>query len=149
MKYIKLLLKHLFLFIIGGFAYYAAEMIYRNYSHFSMVIVGGLAFILIGLINEIMSWDTYLEEQVLIGVAWVLIVEFIAGCILNLWLKLNIWDYTNLPFNLLGQICLSYTLLWIPLVLIAILIDDFIRYIFFKEEKPRYKLAINKLIRRW
>ena len=67
-------------------------------------------------------------------------VEFLAGCILNLWLKLGVWDYSNLPFNILGQICIPFTLLWYIISPVAIILDDYLRYWFFGEEKPRYKI---------
>lgn len=140
-KNIKIL-KYIFLLLIGGLIYYTIEILFRGYSHYSMIILGGVCFILIGLINEILPWDMYIEKQILIGTISVVVLEFVAGCILNLWLGLNVWDYSDMPFNLLGQICLPFAIIWIPLVLIAIILDDNIRYYFFNEEKPRYKSYI-------
>lgn len=147
MKAIKILLKYLFLLCVGGSIYYLVEILYRRYSHYTMFAVGGICFVLIGLLNEGMSWDLCIEKQVGLGLATVLIVEFISGCILNLWLNLGIWDYSNLPFNLLGQICLPFALLWIPLIIIAILLDDSIRYTFFNEQKPKYTSHILQKIK--
>lgn len=147
MKAIKILLKYLFLLCVGGSIYYLVEVFYRGYSHYTMFAVGGICFVLIGLLNEGMSWDLCIEKQVGLGLASVLIVEFISGCILNLWLGLGIWDYSNLPFNLLGQICLPFALLWIPLIIIAILLDDSIRYTFFDEQKPKYTSHILEKIK--
>lgn len=147
MKAIKILLKYLFLLCVGGSIYYLVEIFYRRYSHYTMFAVGGICFVLIGLLNEGMSWDLCIEKQVGLGLATVLIVEFISGCILNLWLNLGIWDYSNLPFNLLGQICLPFALLWIPLIIIAILLDDSIRYTFFNEQKPKYTSHILQKIK--
>ena len=65
--------------------------------------------------------------------------EFIFGCVFNLWLHFNVWDYSNQPYNILGQVCLLYTNLWFLLSIIAILLDDYLRYKLFKEEKPHYK----------
>lgn len=144
MKILKLLLKYLCLLIIGGSIYYDIEILYRGYSHISMFLLGGICFVLIGLINEIMPWDVYIEIQTLIGAACVTVLEFITGCIVNLWLGLHVWDYSNLPFNILGQICLPFALIWIPLVFIAIILDDYIRYLYFHEEHPRYKSLILK-----
>lgn len=139
--------KYLFLFLLGGSIYYTVEVLYRGYSYLAMLIVGGLCFTLIGLINEVLEWDTYMEEQVLIGLFFTLSIEFIAGCILNLWLDLGMWDYSNMPFNLLGQICLPFALLWIPLIVAAIILDDYIRYKLFHEEKPRYRIFIYEKIK--
>lgn len=132
-------LKHLFLFLLGGSIYYSIEILWRGYSHFSMFIVGGLCFIIMGLINEVFSWELYFEYQVCIGLVAVLLFEFIAGCVVNLWLGWNVWDYSQMPFNILGQICLTYAFLWIPIVILGILIDDYVRYKLLNEEKPRYK----------
>lgn len=147
MKTIKVLLKYLFLLCVGGSIYYLIEVLYRGYSHYTMFFVGGICFILIGLLNEGMSWDLCIEKQVGLGLAAVLIVEFISGCILNLWLGLHIWDYSKLPFNILGQICLPFALLWIPLVVIAILLDDSIRYTFFDEQRPKYTSHVVQKIK--
>ena len=139
-KYIKLFLKYLFLGFIGGFTYYNIELIYRGYSHISMFLLASFLFILIGLINEFLSWDTPLFIQSIIGAIIVTVFEFITGCIVNLWLGLNIWDYSNEPLNVMGQICLPFTLIWIVLSCIAIIIDDYLRYYIFNEEKPHYKV---------
>lgn len=137
---LKLFLKHLFLFVIGGFTYLLIEILFRGYSHISMFVVGGICFVLIGLLNEIYTWEFPLWKQVVIADTTVLIIEFISGCILNLWLNLNVWDYSHLPLNLLGQICLPFALLWIPVCVFAIILDDYVRYYFFDEEKPYYTL---------
>lgn len=135
----KALCKNLFLFAIGGILYYLIEMIWRGHSHFSMFFVGGLCFILIGKINEYISWETPVYIQSILGSIITTTIEFISGCILNIWLGLDVWDYSNIPFNLLGQICLPFSVLWVFISFAAILLDDYIRYIFFGEEKPRYK----------
>lgn len=124
------------LFTIGGISYYFMEIAWRGYSHFSMFLVGGLAFILIGAINEYLSWDTLFWKQCLIATIIVLILEFISGCILNIWLGLDIWYYENL--DILHQISLPFAFVWYGLSAIAIILDDYLRYWFYDEEKPRY-----------
>lgn len=136
----KLLLKYLFLFLVGGAIYCVIELLYRGYTHPSMYILGGLCFIVCGLFNEIFEWSTPLLIQMLLSSIAITILEFITGVIVNLILHLNVWDYSNLPFNLLGQICLPFCLIWFFLSLIGIVLDDYIRYYFFNEEKPQYKL---------
>lgn len=137
-KYFETFLEYIFLFLLGGSIYYCIEIVFRGYSHFTMILVGGLCFILIGLINEVLPWETPFWQQVLLGDVIVLIIEFISGCIINLWLGLNIWDYSDLPFNLLGQICLPFALLWLPVVALAIVVDDYVKYFLGKGEKPKY-----------
>ena len=67
-------------------------------------------------------------------------VEFLVGLVVNVWLKFNVWDYSKLPYNVMGQVCLLYTNLWFFLSLPAILFDDYLRYFLLKEERPRYKI---------
>lgn len=140
MKIIQQKSKYLFLFIIGGIMYGMIEMLFRGYTHWSMVLLGGICFIFVGLINEVIPWDMPLIFQMLIGGTIITLCEFITGCIVNLWLGWNVWDYSDLPYNLLGQICLPFSILWYFISAIGIVIDDYIRYIYFDEERPRYKL---------
>lgn len=136
----KQLSKNLFLFAVGGLLYYLIEILWRGYSHISMFILGGICFVLIGLINEFYDWNMPLWKQMLIASLVVTVAEFVAGAILNIWLGLDIWDYSNSRFNLLGQISLGYSILWFFLSLPALFLDDWLRWKLFEEEKPRYKL---------
>lgn len=140
---IKSLGKLAALFLTGGLIYYLIEILYRGYSHYTMFILGGFCFICCGLINELFRWDTPLALQQLICAGIITVLEFIFGVVLNIWLGLGIWDYSSLPFNILGQICLPYSLLWFFLSLAAIILDDYMRYWFFGEEKPRYVIALR------
>ena len=103
-KFLKFF-NYLLIWLVGGFIYYMIEILYRGYSHSSMFIVGGFCLVFIGLINELYSWDMYFELQVLIGDIIVLILEFCTGLIVNVWLDLNVWDYSNMKFNVMGQVC--------------------------------------------
>lgn len=132
-------LKYTLLFITGGFAYGGLEIISRGFSHISMFIAGGICFILIGLLNEIYPWQLSFISQMVISAVIITAVEFVTGLIVNVWLKLNVWDYSDKPYNLMGQICLLNTSLWFMISPIAILADDYLRYYLLKEEKPHYK----------
>ena len=135
----KNIIKYIILFLIGGCVYYSIEIIARGFSHWTMFMVGAICFILIGAINEITP-KMPLLKQMLLSAIIITFIEFISGCILNIWLGLNIWDYSNEPFNLLGQINLKHTIYWFLLSSIGIVLDDYIRYILFKEEKPKYTI---------
>jgi len=124
---------------MGGI-YYVLEIAFRGYSHWTMFLLGGVCGVLIGLINEKFTWDTPLWKQILIGELIVLPLEFLTGCIVNLWLGWNVWDYSNLPFNILGQSSLLFVFIFMPVILLAILVDDYYRWLVMHEEKPRYKI---------
>lgn len=131
-------LKYAFLFWFGGATYVALEVLWRGYSHWTMLLLAGILFIIIGLLNEIWNWNLKFRYQVLISTAIATILELFTGLIVNVCLGWNVWDYDNVPFNFLGQICLPYTFLWIVLSAVAIILDDVLRWKFFGEEKPHY-----------
>lgn len=132
--------KHLILGTIGGLIYVLLELIWRGYSHWTMFLLGGTCFVLLGLINEILDWDTPLTLQMFIGCTVITVLEFIIGCVVNLWLGWNVWDYSDLKFNILGQISLFSSIGWYFISLVGITLDDWLRYRLFGEKKPRYKL---------
>ena len=131
-------MKRFILFVVGGAIYIVIEMLWRGYSHWAMFFVGGLCFLLVGEINEVIPWEMAFWKQMLIGGAVVTTVELCSGIILNLVLKWHVWDYSKMPFNFLGQICLPFTLAWIGLSAVAIVLDDYLRYLWFDEEYPHY-----------
>ncbi len=133
-------IRPLILFVIGGLLYLLIELVFRGHTHWTMFFVGGLCFVLVGAINEVISWETPLVIQCVIGGVIITAVEFVSGCIINLWLGWAVWDYRDMPFNLLGQICLPFSLLWVLISAVAIVVDDYVRYYLFGEERPRYKL---------
>ena len=87
----KYFIKYFILLFIGGAAYYGIEVLARGFSHWTMFIVGGICFILIGIINEITP-RIPLVRQMLLSSIIITMIEFISGCILNLCLGWNIWD---------------------------------------------------------
>lgn len=132
--------KYIALGITGGLLYVLIETVWRGYSHWTMFALGGLCFLALGLINEVLSWDTPLWKQVLIGACLITGLEFLMGCIVNLWLDWDVWDYSAMPGNVLGQICPQYFLLWLPVSLAGIVLDDWLRFWWWGEERSRYKL---------
>ena len=137
---LKAILKHAVLALCGGCVYFLIEMAWRGHSHWTMAVLGGVCFVLIGDINEFIPWNMPLVLQGAIGSGTVTLLELVSGIILNLWLGLGIWDYYNMPFNFLGQICLPFSLLWVALSVVAVILDDWLRYWLFGEDRPTYTL---------
>lgn len=143
------------LFLVGGRLYTWIEIIWRGWTHWTMFYMGGGCFVIMGILNEhILPWRMPLLWQAMISACIITMLEFIVGCIINLWLGWQVWDYSDLPFNLLGQICLYYFLLWIPISAAGIILDDWIRYLFYRcfhkffpklqaRERPHYKLIVG------
>lgn len=130
------------LFFIGGFSYVGVEFLWRGRSHWTMFIVGGLCFVLIGALNDEFTFDMSIIKQMLISSVIITLVEFLAGLLINP--NHIIWDYSQMPFNIMGQVCLPYTILWFFLSAFAIVYDDLLRWGFFGEEKPHYHLFSKK-----
>lgn len=140
----KLICKYITLLIAGGGIYVLLELIWRGRSHWTMFLLGGICFISLGMINEVIPWEMPIWQQVLIGACIVTALEFLAGCIVNLWLGWAVWDYSRLPGNILGQICPQFFVLWLPVAMAAIVLDDWLRYWWWFEERPAYNIGLTK-----
>ena len=131
MKIKNYLIKEIILLLIFGITYCGIEILYRGRTHISMLFVGGLCAVLIGMINEITP-KMNIILQMFIGAVIVTIIEFFSGYIINIILGLNVWDYSNLMFNYKGQISLIFTVIWFFLSAPVIYLDDKLRKILFK-----------------
>lgn len=118
-----------FLLLFGGVGYYCIELWFRGYSHWTMVLCGALCFLTIYRLNTHFS-NQPIVLRALLGAGFITAVEFVAGCILNLWLGWNVWDYSDMPYHLLGQICLPFFILWfllcIPVCLLCRAVHRFV-----------------------
>lgn len=121
--------KEFFIFIIFGISYFTLEILYRGYSHWTMIFLGGIVSVFIGLINEITP-NMRMWKQMFLGTILITVFEFILGYILNIKLGLGIWDYSNVPFNIMGQICLPFSFLWFVLSYFIIMLDDILKETF-------------------
>ena len=141
---IRRLSKHAVLFLLGGLIYFCIEVLWRGYSHWTMAVLGGALFVIIGGLNNWFEWEMPFELQAIIGAIAVTVAEFISGCIINIGLGLNVWDYSSMLFNLLGQICLPYSILWMGLSAVAIVADDLLRWLLFGEQFPTYHFSLQR-----
>ena len=112
----KIIKKYGLFFIIGAIGYAAIEIIWRGHTHWSMMIAGGLAFVLFSVVADKFKGKNIFVKAAICALG-VTVIEFIFGVIFNLWLKMNVWDYSYMPFNLLGQVCPAYTLLWVGMAI--------------------------------
>ena len=103
--------KNVIFFSSGGVGYGLIELIWRGRTHWTMLIAGGVCFIIFSVISEKCKKRTHICKASLCALG-VTLVELIFGRVFNLILTMNVWDYSEMPFNLFGQICLLYTLFW-------------------------------------
>lgn len=133
--------RDLILAYLGGMLYVGVELLWRGWSHPSMFVLGGVCFLLLGALNEHPATAGLpLAVQAVLGAAIVTALELLTGLLVNGLLHMNVWDYSALPLNFRGQICLLFSLLWVPLSLAAILADDVLRRLLFHEPFPPYRL---------
>lgn len=88
-----------------------------------------------------LPWEMSLLAQTVICATAITVVEFVAGVILNTWLMLDIWDYSAMPGNVMGQICPQFYLVWIALSMFGIVMLDWMRYSIEGGEHPHYRLV--------
>jgi len=129
-----------FLMATGGSIYYLIEIGFRGYSHWTMFVLGGLALLFCSFQGELMHWSEPLWLQIFRAVLFLTSLEFATGIICNKWLKIGIWDYTDQPFELWGQICLPFIVMFSGLLMLAILLGGTLLWRIFGEEKPDFHI---------
>ncbi|MGI5825275.1 MAG: putative ABC transporter permease [Bacillota bacterium] len=119
----------LFVFLIGAFGYGLLELFWRGRTHYSMLITGGLCFFIIYFLNLHYA-DKSLLFKCMLGMIVITALEFLVGVLVNKILLLQVWDYSSLPYNLMGQVCLLYSAFWfclgIPLAFLTPVLHRFI-----------------------
>lgn len=109
------------LFYLGGAAYMTLELLWRGRSHGSMFLLGGLCFLGMGVLVTHFP-RLPLAVKVMLGALMVTVLELITGLLINR--QYAIWDYRGLPYNFRGQICLNFSLLWMPVTLAGMRLYD-------------------------
>ncbi len=107
--------KSLLFFLLGGSLYTAIEFLWRGRSHWSMFLLAGFCFLALRRFSRLRI-PTALQP--LVGAALITAGELLTGLLVNR--SYTVWDYRQQPLNFLGQICLTYSLLWVPLSFAAI-----------------------------
>ena len=111
------MLANTIIFLLGGVLYGIIEVCFRGYTHPTMLIAGGIcAVFMCFLINT----KLHFLYKVIVTAIFITFIEFIFGCVFNLILNMNVWDYSDQPFNILGQVCPQFFGLWALLSVLAL-----------------------------
>ena len=102
----------LILFLFGGTGYALLELLWRGFTHWSMFLLGGFCYLLMGILAEQCCGRLPLWFCCFFATLSITFLEFITGCVVNLGLGWDVWNYTDQPLNLMGQVCLGFTSLW-------------------------------------
>lgn len=130
----------------GGAAYFLLEVAYKTARgeperiSWTMLVLAAILCIPIERAGAEMPWDVPLWMQAAGCAVLVTATELIAGLILNVWLGLGVWDYSDLWGNLWGQICPQFAAIWWGLCLVFIPVFDWMRYAVAGGERPRYRV---------
>lgn len=112
-------LRKIIMFLIGGTGYGLIEILWRGYTHPSMLMAGGICFSFFGYLGEKLKHKSIILRAV-VGSGFITFIELIFGIIFNIVLKQNVWNYSRRPFNFKGQICLLYSVFWAVLSIVFI-----------------------------
>jgi uncharacterized membrane protein len=116
--------------LAGAILYPLIELLWRGRTHISMALAGAICAALIWLLSERLGRGSLLL-RVFVAASLITLVELIFGVVCNLLLGLGVWDYSGMPMNFLGQICLPYFLMWVllatPVCLLFTQISDAFR----------------------
>ena len=117
-------MEYFFVYVIGAALYCRIEILFRGWTHWSMFFVSGGCFLMMYLLSQTAMplWAKWLSSAGLIS-----LIEVLAGIILNLVLKLGVWDYSSELLNILGQVCPLYSFFWLLLSIAGISLCAFIR----------------------
>ena len=111
----KKLLDRLLIFGTGASFYSLIETLWRGWTHWSMSVTGGL--VLLTVYTLCGRSRRPLWQKCCLSAGIITLYEFIVGCIVNLRLGWHVWDYSDRPLNLLGQICPLFCIFWLLLSL--------------------------------
>lgn len=117
-----------FSFSLGFFLYLAIETLYKRQftaspTHFTMGLIAGLAFVFLLFLDKTAMRFLY---KAALGAVFITVLEFLFGLYLNLYRGLGIWDYSRMPFHVLGQICPAFSLVWFGFSCLVIFINRFL-----------------------
>ena len=117
------LLLHSVLGVIGGVVYMGIETLWRGHSHWTMGVLGGVCFALIGLLDDRQDHPP-IWLQMLEGAMIVTALELLVGLVVNRWLGWNVWDYSDMPGTLWGQVCPQFAAAWLVLSWAAVKLEN-------------------------
>ena len=115
--------KNILVSLIGGVGYGMIEILFRGFTHPTMLFAGGLCFLAFSIISERMKSLPLLIKAFTAAMATTAI-EFVFGLIFNIIFRMDVWSYSDMPLNLFGQVCPTFTLLWCGIALVFLPLAD-------------------------
>ena len=121
------MVKILISFTVGFVFYPFLEILWRGYTHPTMCFAGGMSLCMIYITAKYFKGNIFLKS--ILCSVFITFIELIFGIVFNIIFKMNVWDYSELPYNFMGQICLGYFLLWFAISIVLICFYYAFKYI--------------------
>lgn len=112
------------LFFIGAVGYGLIEILWRGHTHWTMILTGGVCLMIMHWSN-LRHYDESLWIKCAYGSMYVTLVEFAVGWIVNIRLNMNVWDYSDRFMNIMGQVCLLYSVFWYFLTIPSVMLTNY------------------------
>lgn len=133
--------EYFFTFFIGFFLYGLVEILLRGYTHWTMTLTGGMILVTLYLLD--LQERFPLPLSCLLGAIIITSAELPIGIVDNIIMGWHVWDYSDMPLNLMGQICLPFTCFWYFLCIPAFCVCSGIRRSFHQKPSSTSFLTIS------
>lgn len=104
-------------FLLGAISYGFMEILFRGFTHWTMCITGGACVLTFFYLESTLTTMPLLLAA-LLGAAIITVYEFSVGLIVNVGLGWQVWDYSAMPGNVMGQICPLFFAIWFGICLL-------------------------------
>ena len=136
------LFKYLTVFVIGAFGYALIELLWRWRTHWTMMVTGGICFMIIYALSRLERVP--LAYKCAMGALAITAVEFTVGCIVNRALGWGVWDYSDLEYNIMGQVCLLFSIIWYLLCIPAFYLCRVLDNTLFLSYENKYEKVLQR-----
>lgn len=110
----------IFSFLMGYFLYSLTEILLRGYTHWTMAVTGGIIMTIMYTMRRTTAMD--MIRCSFAGAVITTAIELWVGIFDNIIMHWHVWDYSDMPMNFLGQICLPFSCFWFILCIPACMI---------------------------
>ena len=136
------LFKYFNVFVIGAVGYALIELLWRGRTHWTMMITGGICFMIIYALSKLERVP--LAYKCAMGALAITAVEFTVGCIVNIMLGWRVWDYSALEYNIMGQVCLLFSIIWYLICIPAFYLCKVLDNTLFLNYENKYERVLQK-----
>lgn len=134
------------LWVWSGTLYFFIEVVWKT-SHsrpemisWTMLLLAIVLAVPLEQFEGELPWDMPLMAQSTICGLSITVVEFMAGIVISVWLGMGVWDYSAMPWNIMGQVCPQFLVMWVALAAVGIVMLDWMRYGVEGGERPHYNI---------